>query len=79
MPLATFFSVLERPRKNRKGSCNNPPWLDEGLVHVHHTQTQSAFALKSYEQHNKMVLEPNVSPHKQRIKDDDVKECISVE
>ena len=28
---------------------------------------------------NKMVLEPNVSPHKQIIKDDDVKECISIE
>ena len=26
----------------------------------------------------KMVLEPNVSPHKQIIKDDDVKECISI-
>ena len=30
-------------------------------------------------QKNKMVLEPNVSPHKQIIKDDDVKECISIE
>ena len=28
---------------------------------------------------NKMVLEPNVSPHKHIIKDDDVKECISIE
>ena len=28
---------------------------------------------------NKMVLEPNVSPHMQIIKDDDVKECISTE
>ena len=28
---------------------------------------------------NKMVLEPNISPHKQIIKDDDVKECISIE
>ena len=28
---------------------------------------------------NKMVLEPNVSPHKQIIKDDDVKKCISIE
>ena len=28
---------------------------------------------------DKMVLEPNVSPHKQIIKDDDVKECISIE
>ena len=27
----------------------------------------------------KMVREPNVSPHKQIIKDDDVKECISTE
>ena len=27
----------------------------------------------------KMVREPNVSPHKQIIKDDDVKECISIE
>ena len=26
-----------------------------------------------------MVLEPNVSPHKQIIKDDDAKECISIE
>ena len=26
-----------------------------------------------------MVLKPNVSPHKQIIKDDDVKECISTE
>ena len=24
------FSVLEQPGKNRKGGCNNPPWLDEG-------------------------------------------------
>ena len=30
MPLVTFFSVLELPEKNRKGGCNNPPWLDEG-------------------------------------------------
>ena len=29
--------------------------------------------------YNKMVLEPNVSPHKQIIKDGDVKECISTE
>ena len=28
---------------------------------------------------NKMVREPNVSLHKQIIKDDDVKECISTE
>ena len=28
---------------------------------------------------NKMVLEPNISSHKQIIKDDDVKECISTE
>ena len=28
---------------------------------------------------NKMVLEPNVSPHMQRVKDYDVKECISTE
>ena len=28
---------------------------------------------------NKIVREPNVSPHKQIIKDDDVKECISIE
>ena len=28
---------------------------------------------------NKIVHEPNVSPHKQIIKDDDVKECISTE
>ena len=28
---------------------------------------------------NKMVREPNVSPHKQIIKDDDVMECISIE
>ena len=27
---------------------------------------------------DKMVLEPNVSPHKQITKDDDVKECISI-
>ena len=26
-----------------------------------------------------MVLETNVLPHKQIIKDDDVKECISIE
>ena len=30
MPLVTFFSVLERRVKTRKGVCNNPPWLDEG-------------------------------------------------
>ena len=30
MPLVTFFSILERPEKNRKESCNKPPWLDEG-------------------------------------------------
>ena len=24
MPLVTYFSVLERPGKNRKGGCNNP-------------------------------------------------------
>ena len=28
--LGIFFSILERPEKNRKGGCNNPPWLDEG-------------------------------------------------
>ena len=32
-----------------------------------------------YGKRNKMVREPNVSPHKQIIKDDDVKECISTE
>ena len=32
MPLVTFFSVLEQPGKNRKGGCNNPPWLDEGYI-----------------------------------------------
>ena len=32
MRLVTFFNVLELPEKNRKGGCNNPPWLDEGLV-----------------------------------------------
>ena len=26
-----------------------------------------------------MVLKPNVSPYKQIVKDDDVKECISTE
>ena len=26
-----------------------------------------------------MVLKPNVSPHKQIVKDYDVKECVSVE
>ena len=30
MLLVTFFSILERPGENRKGGCNNPPWLDEG-------------------------------------------------
>ena len=30
MPLVTFFSVLERPEKNRKGELQQPPWLDEG-------------------------------------------------
>ena len=35
--------------------------------------------MKSDEIMNKMVREPNVSPHKQIIKDDDVKECISIE
>ena len=28
--LGNFLSVLERPRKKRKGGCNNPPWIDEG-------------------------------------------------
>ena len=79
MPLVTFFSVLERPGKNRKGSCNNPPLVRRGISTCTPQQIQSAFALKRYEQHNKMVLEPNVSPHKQIIKDDDVKECISIE
>ena len=27
----------------------------------------------------KMVREPNVSPHKQIIKDNEVKQCISIE
>ena len=30
MPLVTFFRVSELLEKNRKGVCNNPPWLDEG-------------------------------------------------
>ena len=34
---------------------------------------------KKNKKQNKMVREPNVSPHKQIIKDDDVKECISIE
>ena len=29
MPLATFFSILERPEKNSKGVATTPPWLDE--------------------------------------------------
>ena len=32
MPLVTFFSVLERPGKNRKGGCNNP-LVRRGLTH----------------------------------------------
>ena len=28
---------------------------------------------------NYVICEPNVSPHKQIIKDDDVKDCISIE
>ena len=35
--------------------------------------------MKIHRKINKMVREPNVSPHKQIIKDDDVKECISIE
>ena len=31
MPSVTFFIVLERPGKNRKG-LQPPPWLDEGLT-----------------------------------------------
>ena len=34
---------------------------------------------KETKKKDKMVLEPNISPHKQIIKDDDVKECISIE
>ena len=30
MPLVTFFSILERPVKTRKGVAITPPWLDEG-------------------------------------------------
>ena len=30
MTLVTFFSVLERPGKNRKNNPPPPPWLDEG-------------------------------------------------
>ena len=34
MPLVTFFSVLERPGKNRKGVATTPlNWLDEGYEH----------------------------------------------
>ena len=32
MPLVTFFSILERPGKNRKGVCNNPPLVRRGLM-----------------------------------------------
>ena len=38
-----------------------------------------AIITKNSSEFNKMVLEPNVSPHKQIVKDDDVKECISIE
>ena len=31
MPLVTFFSVLELPKKKRKGGCNNPPLVRRGL------------------------------------------------
>ena len=48
---------------------NKPSRLMEVNVSVPLTDQQS---------NNKMVLEPNVSPHKQIIKDDDVKECISI-
>ena len=40
MPLVTFFSVLERPWKYRKGVANNPPWLDEGLARKTHYHFQ---------------------------------------
>ena len=33
----------------------------------------------AYSKIHKMVVAPNISPHKQIIKDDDVKECISIE
>ena len=56
------------------------------LINIHYLYTVN---VKESEAHcvngsqlakmNKMVLEPNVSPHKQIIKDDDVKECISIE
>ena len=37
------------------------------------------FFAKKFQISDKMVREPNVSPHKLIIKDDDVKECISTE
>ena len=33
MPLAIFFSVLERPGKNRKGGCNHS--LGKKKVNLH--------------------------------------------
>ena len=31
MPLVTFFSILERLGKNRKGGSNHPPFVRRGL------------------------------------------------
>ena len=44
MPLVTFFSVLERPGKNRNWGCNNPPLVRRGLKYY-----DIVFTMLSYE------------------------------
>ena len=61
-----FGTTAAKIQKARRRQARK---MKAGAVYFMHTKQNN----------NKMVREPNVSPHKQIINDDDIKECISTE
>ena len=57
MPLVTFFNVLERPGKNRKGGCNNPLFRTKVKIHVGNQWLQLILSLQSYKNNDFFLLE----------------------
>ena len=76
VPGASGWTKINSSRSQRPG-C--------GIICWPHLAPTSPAGVKDRKQkwhkwhYKKMVREPNVSPHKQIIKDDNVKECISIE
>ena len=71
--------MLGYGRVNRTIQILKPMFLEFLLYQFENVLTMVMVIFRFFFILNKMVLEPNVSPHEQIIKDDDVKECISIE